>query len=372
MTRPLVFLVFAACASESAPDIEYTGEARRFVVDSIAVPMTNTQAREFGLDLNGDRTVDNQLGMVISTLTNFEDVTKHGAEMIASGAIASSVEIVADDFATDDTVAVRYFGADGEHAELVGGSLVDGRFTTEIADGIAIAKLPVFVDADPIVVRLTHMRVTLTADGRGGFDANIAGAIDADEAKGAAFTGAKQMIEARPAEHITFFRMLDTMPNDFNLTQYEFEHDSIIASLLAPDITIDRNEMLSIGFRVHLSPCAAGNCVTAPPAAPCFDRVRDADETDIDCGGACGACAQGATCTSGDDCQSLSCNGTCSAPSCGNGVLDGFETDIDCGGLCGGCALGQDCWSNGDCAGHQCGQPCSGTFCGNYSLDRCQ
>jgi hypothetical protein len=371
MTRPLLFLAFAACATESAPDIEYTGEARRFVVDSIAVPLNNSEARQFGLDLNGDRTVDNQLGMVIATLTNFDDVTEHGADMVASGVIASSVEIVADDFANDDTVAVRYFGADGEHAELIGGALAEGRFTTETKGGIAIAKLPEFVDADPIVVRMTHMKVTLTADGRGGFDAIIAGAIEEDEAKGAAFTGAKQMIDARPADHLTFFRMLDVLPNDFNLTQSEFVNNSIIASLLSPDVTFDRKEMLSIGFRVHLSPCAAGNCVTAPPAAPCFDRVRDADETDIDCGGACGACATGATCATADDCQSLQCNGTCGQPSCGNGVLDGFETDVDCGGQCGGCATGEWCWSNHDCANNRCREPCSGTLCGPYSLDRC-
>src|SRR5262245_4955588 len=126
MTRAFLFIALAACTE--SPPIEYTGEARRFVIDSIAVPQNNSEARDFALDVDGRGGVDNQLGMVIGTLTNFDDITTHAPDMIASDAIASSVELVADDFTSDDTVALRYFGADDEHADLVGGALANGSF----------------------------------------------------------------------------------------------------------------------------------------------------------------------------------------------------------------------------------------------------
>src|SRR4051812_49339149 len=39
-----------------------------YAMDSLLVPMNNSQARDFGMDINGDGTVDNQLGMVLATL----------------------------------------------------------------------------------------------------------------------------------------------------------------------------------------------------------------------------------------------------------------------------------------------------------------
>jgi hypothetical protein len=343
----------AACAAEPADDTHYTGETRRFVIDQIAVPKTNADARAFGADLNGDKTVDNQLGMVIGTLNSLAgDITTHGPDMIAAGTLASSVELVTDDFDTDDTVALRYFGADGDDAQLVGGSLVDGTFETTRERGGAAVHLPVFVDADPIILPLVHMRAHLVADGHGGFDATIQGAVPSDVAHSAAYANLMQMFASYPSDHVAFFRMLDVQPYDFQLTQQEFEANSLIASLMAPDVTIEGEKLLSIGFRVHLSPCADGNCAIAQPMNACFDRVLDGNETEVDCGGSCRACETNATCF--------------------DGVRNGLETDVDCGSECGPCATGKDCWSSSDCVSGTCGAPCSGIFCGTYTLDRCQ
>jgi hypothetical protein len=370
MKRAAILLAVAACASEPDP-INYSGETRRFVVDSIRLPFNNTEARELGADLDGDRAVDNQLGMVIGTLnTNSGNITTHGDEMISAGALLSSVELVADDFANDDTVALRYLGADGDGADLIGGSLGNGSFVTATT-GAGAVHLPVFVDSDPIVIPLVHMRAKLTPDGRGGFDATVQGAVDHQVALDAAFKSVNEMFENRPGDHVVFFRLIDQLPQDFIVTQEEFEKNSLIAALLTPDITRDGDKLLSLGFRVHLSPCADGRCATQT-APSCFDRVRNGDESDVDCGGACGACAAGFACSAASDCQTGSCNGTCAAPSCSDGKRDGFETDVDCGAQCGGCAAGRGCYSNIDCASGQCGAPCTGTFCGDYSLDSCR
>lgn len=342
----------AACAADPADDIHYTGETQRYVIDQIAVPLNNTEARMFGADLNGDKSVDNQLGMIIGTLNSIGDITQHGQDMVASGMIASSVEIVADDFHTDQTVALRYIGADGDEAELVGGTLIDGTFETTRERGAGAVHLPVFVDADPTILPLVHMRARLVADGFGGFDAMIQGAVPEDVAKRAAYDSLMQMFASYPSDHVAFFRMLDIQPYDFNITLEEFTKNTLIASLMAPDLTIEDAKLLSIGFRVHLSPCADGRCAIAPPATTCFDRVQDGAETEVDCGGSCRACESNATCF--------------------DGVRNGLETDVDCGTQCGPCATGKDCWSSSDCVSGKCGEPCTGTFCGTYTLDVCR
>jgi hypothetical protein len=112
--------------------------------------------------------------------------------------------------------------------------------------------------------------------------------------------------------------------------------------------------------------------MTPSTASSCFDRVKNGNETDVDCGGSCGACAGGFSCAIATDCESNACEtGRCALPSCENGVRDGFETDVDCGTECGPCATGKACWSDGDCASKQCGAPCTGTLCTGLSLERC-
>lgn len=69
----------------------------------------------------------------------------------------------------------------------------------------------------------------------------------------------------------------------------------------------------------------------------CKSAKKDADETDVDCGGSCGPCDDLKSCTLTSDCKSRVCTGAvngkkCQIPSCGDSVLNGDETDIDCGG----------------------------------------
>jgi acetyl esterase/lipase len=90
------------------------------------------------------------------------------------------------------------------------------------------------------------------------------------------------------------------------------------------------------------------------PAPTCSDATKNGVETDIDCGGGtCPACANGKVCAVNLDCTSGICtSGVCTSaapPTCTNGVLDGTETDVDCGGSCGPCANGKLCSVAGDC-----------------------
>lgn len=93
--------------------------------------------------------------------------------------------------------------------------------------------------------------------------------------------------------------------------------------------------------------CSAGRCVQAS----CTDKAKNGSETDVDCGGSCGACADGLVCTAPAGCQSGVCDaGRCAAPSCTDTVKNGSESDQDCGGSCPACAVDAACNSAIDCA----------------------
>src|SRR5690606_969820 len=92
--------------------------------------------------------------------------------------------------------------------------------------------------------------------------------------------------------------------------------------------------------------CNPGEWVCRRELVPsCTDGVQNGDESDIDCGGACPGCPDGARCGGGADCQSGMCDGaTCVANMCSDGLLNGSESDIDCGGAqCPPCGDGRVC-----------------------------
>ena len=123
--------------------------------------------------------------------------------------------------------------------------------------------------------------------------------------------------------------------------------------------TVDASKGQSCSDKGGVVCDAAGTCVSMH----CMDGVADADETDVDCGGAtCSPCGDGAFCLLGKDCTDKVCSlGKCAAPSCADGVQNGTETGIDCGGAaCDAmgktCAPGNGCLVLADCApsGNEC------------------
>ena len=111
------------------------------------------------------------------------------------------------------------------------------------------------------------------------------------------------------------------------------------------------------------SSSSSGNfCVTIDngPNPTCDDGIQNGDETGIDCGGSCAACA---TCDDGilnGDETGVDCGGSCAAcATCDDGILNGDETGIDCGGSCAACATCDDGILNGDETGIDCGGSCA-------------
>lgn len=374
--RTIWFLpLLAACGDTSSGDVvgPFTGQTHRYVVDRFELPVTRADARAIGDDLDGDGSVDNALGGLFASLQAEQDLTTHAADMIAAGVLQTVIEIQADDLVNDPSVGVRYLGAAGTPFGVMGGTLVDGRFVSNRSaatsvPGAATILLPVFADADPSPIDAYAMELSFVPEPDGSLDARVAGAVDPLAARAALVGGIRTMIAADPQDHVILERLFDAN-SDGMLSDAEIANNTLITGWLSPDLDLfdgtsyapgagdHMAESLSFGFALHLVPCASGTCAGAI-ADTCHDRVRDGDETGLDCGGSCGACPGGTACTVPGDCQSHACTGgTCAAPSCTDGVLDGFEREVDCGSPCGGCA-GDACQFNHDCASGQCNGVC--------------
>jgi hypothetical protein len=333
----------------------YTGTRTRFVVDSLLLPMNNNEARLYGSDLDGNEYVDNQVGMVISTLILSDAADQHISDRIMGGDLDMVIEIQADDLQNDERVGIWVYGYGDTDVRPVGGALVDGAFipnwvrdTAPENTGSATLPLPIIADADTSRMDVPYMQISLVPDGNGGYDAQIHGGIR--NAFAAARSAILQQLREQPEHHRWMWTLVDRN-NDGVVEPYEFDDNSLFQSLLHPDIELGGEDLLSIGIGFHLIPCPSGNCALSSSVDHCFDRVHDGDEVDVDCGGSCGRCPVGLACSSGDDCQSGTCDDdVCTAPTCFDGLKNGFEASTDCGGACQRkCEIGQVCGMDRDC-----------------------
>jgi predicted outer membrane repeat protein len=84
--------------------------------------------------------------------------------------------------------------------------------------------------------------------------------------------------------------------------------------------------------------------------ASCDDGVQNGDETDVDCGGSCDPCGEGAACVEDDDCENGTClDDRCATPSCGDGLVN-QDSEI--------CDAGEENGPGGDCS-----EDCSQKLC---------
>jgi len=337
-----------ACSSQDA----ITGDVHRFAIDTITLPTMNAQVDELGDDLDGDGTIDNQLGVVLLGLTATGDATSHGADMLASGAIASSIELQGE-----TTAGVRYDDSEQLRGTLRDGAFASTRTRTTKHDTVVEIHIPGFADADPLVLPLHGVELDLAADGTG----LVRGGIPIDDARAIASASVVQMMTDHPTAHLPFARTCDTN-HDGTVTPDEVANSALFGAFLVGDTQLFGQPMLSVGFAFHAVPCESGRCSTVAPTDPCHDRVRDGAETDVDCGGTCGACPAGNACSVPADCESAACDaGHCRAPSCTDHVRDGFESDVDCGAACPACAAGKICAVNADCTSQHCSAGAVGT-----------
>ncbi len=88
--------------------------------------------------------------------------------------------------------------------------------------------------------------------------------------------------------------------------------------------------------------CTASQCVCPAGKQVCSGACTDVSSDKYNCG-ACGSYCPGL------------CSGNACLPTCSDGVKNAAETDIDCGGsACAPCASGKFCLVGGDCMGNTC------------------
>lgn len=82
----LIPITFAACGGSDSGDCTASGGTNKsqYVVNAVMVPTTN--AKDYGIDLNGDTRIDNQLGQIIVTLASQGLNVQSGVDMaLAAG-----------------------------------------------------------------------------------------------------------------------------------------------------------------------------------------------------------------------------------------------------------------------------------------------
>ncbi|MDQ3366334.1 MAG: hypothetical protein M3680_12990 [Myxococcota bacterium] len=277
---------------------EPEGPHYTYVASEVLVPTNNSQAREYGLDLNGDKTVDNQLGMVLGTLagqgfnvqdtideavaegsiilladfqtTSFESTTGAGLQ-IKLGDKATAMPAPCTDPADPLTCGKHLTGtgvftvaAGSPQNAAVTGKIIGGTFTGGPGD---ISLQIALGGTAGIQLDLIGARAKATGLSENGMESIIIGGalskndldtkvIPAIHAQIAPIIAADCTNMTPPdcgcmagSTGKTVLNLFDSMPKDCTVTVDEIKNNTLIQSLLAPDVTINGVMALSLGLK---------------------------------------------------------------------------------------------------------------------------
>jgi hypothetical protein len=283
-------LPLVACGDDGGP----SGPIRSYVVSEASVPTSSMQATEFGLDLNGDKVVDNQLGAVLAALSS-QGFNVQGAvtKAIKEGSIILLVDFQAKDIAsgsaglsvklgdmpmpaacsgTTDTVCGHHLDGTGSFAvaanspqnAAVEGKIVGGTFNGGPGD---IALEIALGGTQPIQLDLIGARAKASGLSETGIDSlTVGGALTIDDLNTkvipAIYAQISPLVTAdcpgttppgcgctAGSTGATILNLFDTAPKDCKITVDEIANNTLIKSLLAPDVTIEGKMALSLGLK---------------------------------------------------------------------------------------------------------------------------
>jgi hypothetical protein len=266
-----------------------------WVVDKQILPKSNPEAVIYGLDLNGDLVVDNQLSTVFAALiTQGFDVQAATDAAISRGSILMLGEAALGAGSPAGATFTMYAGADPQPPPCAGATdLVCRRHLTgagmfglaaasahdppiagTIANGTLVAGpghlqvSVVFPGGAPVLLELIGARVRLqpvTAASLG--PSVIAGAITVAQRDSKIYPAIQQTASALVAADCpiktppdcgcavgslgrTYLNLFDTAPKDCMITVQEISESPLIKSLFAPDVTVEGQAAISFGFGV--------------------------------------------------------------------------------------------------------------------------
>ena len=207
----LVLVAFAGCATDPAEPI---CEARVLRISSVAVPQSFATSVEHGLDLDGDKVVDNHLGEVASTFHDYLGIDPNEA---ANSQLASNlvwqvgVSTCDDGTARLDRGSAMPVGALFDPSAALGAGFVE---STSVA-AIEVAQLA-----------------------GGGWTGRIGMGLPAE---GVADVVVPPIVAQLNAQHL-FFATFDNAPMDGEISVEEVKNSPLAKTLLfAPDLG-DRGE----------------------------------------------------------------------------------------------------------------------------------
>ena len=263
----------------------------RWVIDRQRIPANNLQARDFGLDLNGDLVVDNQLGMVLATLASQGfDIQASTDAAVSKGQILmlgeANVAVLTGATFTmytganpqpapcngpGDTVCRRHLAGTGTfdvaassaHDTPLTGAMVGTTLTTGPGH---LQVAVVFAGGAPITLDLIGARVKLemVADATLA-QSVIAGGVSQTQLDTKVYPALQLNFSAIVAADCptttppdcgcpaastgrTILNLFDTTPKNCLITIDEIRNNSLIQSLFAPDMTLEGQPALSFGF----------------------------------------------------------------------------------------------------------------------------
>ena len=314
-----VVVIFVACGSNggSNPKIDAAIDAppdapaklidapepplgfNHYVVDKVSLPANNTQARAYGLDLNNDQTVDNQLGMVIATLSGMGlDSQAAMNKSIDQGDSIMLGNLGALDFTTDamstftivqgenpmpspcanaqDTMCRKHLAGTGSFS-LKPSAPIDPALMGMIAAGKLTAgpghlTIQFTMAYSPsITVTLIGARVELMTT-KTSLMGKLGGAISQADIDSKVLPAMRDGFQAKVGQDCTMLTsppmcgcaqnssgktmlgLFDTSPKDCNISVTEVQNNSLIVSLLAPDVTVENKQALSFGVGITAVP----------------------------------------------------------------------------------------------------------------------
>jgi hypothetical protein len=299
MSRTLPFLLLSglslvACGGEE--EIRPEGPHYQYVVSEASVPTSNPQATEFGLDLNGDKVVDNQLGSVLAALvTQGFDVQGAIKKAIDEGDIILLADLQTPSFSSSggtglkvvlgatatptpctdaaDTVCRKHLTGTGSFTvsassptdAAVTGKIVGGTFnggpgnlSLKIAlggpEGIQLDLIGARAKASGITEAGIESIVVAGALTETDLNTMVIPAIHAQLlpiiAASCTGTTPPECGCATGSTGRTILNLFDTSPKDCIVKVEEIQNNTLIKSLLAPDVTIDGTMALSVGLKV--------------------------------------------------------------------------------------------------------------------------